>query len=271
MDRQMPTYAVETITPQIAEEYLRHNQRNRKPKKRTIAAYAATMRGGNWLLTGETIQFDWCGTLINGQHRLMAVIEAGIPVQFSVARDCAPDTARVIDNLPPRTATDAALYAGEHGFTNTHAAICRALFMYGRDPRLTNARLTNDQVLRLYNRHREPIDFALSCGPDRWAPAVSMSVIARALIRDVPRDPLQDFAMIVGSNQPTGTRNPSAPLALFKFLAANRLATGGTSMQMLRTKMTETALFHFLSDVSVKLLRAQNQTRWPLADAELHV
>lgn len=55
---------IETITPEMAKEYLTHNVVNRKPCKGQIEYYARMMGNGTWLLNGESIVFDNKGTYL---------------------------------------------------------------------------------------------------------------------------------------------------------------------------------------------------------------
>ena len=87
-----PTGTVETITPAMAEEYLRHNEHNprKRPNRKVIDSYAQDMKTGNWFINGEPIVFDANGDLKNGQHRLMAIIKANVPIEMLVVRGVDP-------------------------------------------------------------------------------------------------------------------------------------------------------------------------------------
>lgn len=76
----------ENITPAKAQEYLRTSIGNRPISKVYVRSYADTMRKGAWMLNGVPIIFDNEGHLLDGHHRLYAVIEANIPVRFDVSR-----------------------------------------------------------------------------------------------------------------------------------------------------------------------------------------
>lgn len=76
---------VENITPERAAHYLKRNVDNyRKISKAKVALYAEEMKAGKWQLNGEGIMFDEEGKLKNGQHRLAAILAAGIPVKMTV-------------------------------------------------------------------------------------------------------------------------------------------------------------------------------------------
>lgn len=77
---------IETITPAKAVEYRESSLGNRPLSKTTIRAYADTMKQGKWMLNGVPIIFDDNGHIIDGHHRIEAIILAGIPVQMTVCR-----------------------------------------------------------------------------------------------------------------------------------------------------------------------------------------
>lgn len=79
---------VVTVTPDMARAWLEKNmKRNRPVMKSTVHSYARQMRNGTWNLTHQGIAFDENGELIDGQHRLSAIMEANIPVQMNVTYD----------------------------------------------------------------------------------------------------------------------------------------------------------------------------------------
>lgn len=83
----MITIKQETITPEKARMYLNTNKDgNRKLSTKAVIELARAIRDGKWQLTHQGIAFDAKGRLIDGQHRLNAVIFARKPVEMMVAR-----------------------------------------------------------------------------------------------------------------------------------------------------------------------------------------
>lgn len=87
-----PQVEAVTITPSMALDWLKTNTHNRKARKAHVARLANEMVKGNWQLNGETIKFDTWGRLIDGQHRLMAIIEASQPITMHVCTGLAADS-----------------------------------------------------------------------------------------------------------------------------------------------------------------------------------
>lgn len=92
------TTADETITPEIAKEILSNNKRNRALSVKARDALAAAMLGGRWRDTADTIKIGEDGTLLDGQHRLEALVKAGVTLVMSVARNVTMDARDAIDN-----------------------------------------------------------------------------------------------------------------------------------------------------------------------------
>jgi hypothetical protein len=101
------TATFETVTPEVAEKWLRHNNRNRPMSNTEVGKHARDMKAGNWLQTGQTIGFDWNGNLTNGQHRLQAIVLSGVPQQLLVVRGLDPRAQDVTDIGKKRTIADA--------------------------------------------------------------------------------------------------------------------------------------------------------------------
>lgn len=117
------------VTPELASEWLGQNHGNRNQRPMKIDLYERDIREGRWLITGETIKFDWDGRLIDGQHRLEAIIGAGAPVTTLVVRNIDPAAQSVIDTNAKRSAADALGFRGVEAHRSviaTHAKIAAA-------------------------------------------------------------------------------------------------------------------------------------------------
>jgi hypothetical protein len=82
----MIVFSLEIITPAKAAEYLTHNTGNRNLRVKASQKIARDIVTGKWQLTHQAIAFDRNGRLIDGQHRLSAIIIANMPVEMYVAR-----------------------------------------------------------------------------------------------------------------------------------------------------------------------------------------
>jgi hypothetical protein len=123
-----------TITPELAQEWLDRGGTNRKITRRRIEAMTAAIQRGEWQLTGEAIKLDAEGRVRDGQNRLHAIAQAGIPVQSVVARGVSEDAFDVMDTGRSRNAADV-LHIHGYPSQNALAAAARGLMFierYGR-------------------------------------------------------------------------------------------------------------------------------------------
>lgn len=100
------TYSDELITPEMAEQMLRHAGANRKLRETRIARYAADMAAGNWLYTGEAIKYNRLGEMIDGQHRLVACVRSGAAFRSLVIRGVPNAAMTQIDTGATRSLAD---------------------------------------------------------------------------------------------------------------------------------------------------------------------
>jgi len=150
------TTEVVTITPTLAQEWLEVNRNNRTPRKTHVARLARDMAEGRWKMTGEAIAFDSEGNLQNGQHRLMAIIEAAVKVPMLVVRGVPPESFDVIDQGSVRTTGDALRALGIPDPSLIGAA-SRLVLMYEQYPdkswNSVNQKLTKTEITTYAEQH----------------------------------------------------------------------------------------------------------------------
>jgi hypothetical protein len=105
------------VTPDVAQRWLNEsNTHNRPLRNATVDRFAEAMKRGEWKLTAEPIAFcgpynDECNepqgiTLINGQHRLWAIVMSQVPAEMTVWWGCEAEEFTVIDQGATRTLGD---------------------------------------------------------------------------------------------------------------------------------------------------------------------
>jgi hypothetical protein len=106
------TITWEEITPAIAEAYLGKNLSNRHIRNGHVTALASDMTAGRWQPTHMALGFDTDGNLIDGQHRLLAIIQSGVSQWMLVVREVAKSVQEVIDAGAARSGADALKLSG---------------------------------------------------------------------------------------------------------------------------------------------------------------
>ena len=111
-----PTASVMLVDPDLAARWLARNEANRNLRAAQVAKYAGDMTAGRWQLTGAAIQFAIDGRLLDGQHRLAAIIKSGVTVPMLVVRGLPPSAQAYMDTGAKRTVAD---QLGIAGFKNS--------------------------------------------------------------------------------------------------------------------------------------------------------
>lgn len=105
--------SVETlITPEDAARMLLRNTKNRPLDERYVTQLSNEMIAGRWKFTGEPVIFSDKG-LLNGQHRLSAIVASGKAQRMLVVSGVAQDAFDAIDIGKRRSVADILSIAGE--------------------------------------------------------------------------------------------------------------------------------------------------------------
>lgn len=95
------------VTAEFAARALESlNTQNRRPRESSIKRIARSMERGSFRITHQAIAFDESGILIDGQHRLEAIVRTGKPQWMLVVTGLKPMTREVTDTGTARTPAD---------------------------------------------------------------------------------------------------------------------------------------------------------------------
>jgi hypothetical protein len=116
-----------TITSQMAAELLKNRRANRPISKARVRSLIEDLRAGRWRTNGESIILTEDMELLDGQHRLQAVLESGIAITALVAVGVTPGDMGSIDQGRARSGADA-LAASSIPRARDMAAVARWLW-----------------------------------------------------------------------------------------------------------------------------------------------
>ena len=152
---------VRFITPEIARHILGDHENFRGEKKSIAKKYEAVMRRKKWIQKSPPLIFSESGELLDGQHRLHAVILSGIPDWFNcVVGDIDPLS---VDANAVRTQGDVMKYAAREGiidmqdFVKKSGTAARNIHCGAWDNPMRYATLTNADYPELFNKYRDAI------------------------------------------------------------------------------------------------------------------
>lgn len=158
---------VVTVTPEMAGDWMARNIVNRPLRIPQVNKYVGMIERGEWVLNGETVKFDVKGNLVDGQHRLTAILELGASLPMLVVFGCGEKVFATLDQGKRRTVADMLALRNEAA-TSDLSSCLSWLWKYETD-NLRNGRQsgwpTATQALDVLERNphiRESIRFVMT-------------------------------------------------------------------------------------------------------------
>jgi hypothetical protein len=185
------------------------------------------MRNGGWTLTHQGIAFDENGELVDGQHRLNAVIEANVPVEMNVTTNVhrQPGEAFTIDMGRKRTYANVATMSGVDDPVVRHSGAYVSTYIRYKLP--GNRKADPAEIMDYIQRHYEDVKkLYLYCGASTHGrgahdgsnriPAIVAAAMLSAIYRGEDDDALYRFARVYRLNDLAGCEhyNPKYVLNL---------------------------------------------------------
>ena len=210
--RKITTEAV-LVTPEMARQWLEGNVHNRTIRDSVVHRYAEDMKTGRWGLTHQGIAFDGDGRLIDGQHRLWAIVESDTSVWLMVSRDVPESTQQYIDEGVPRSAVDVLKLADPDSSTSNYKMATARRMLIGTRTQVITSR---SELIAFYQKHERAVMFAVDDAfggkrVNRVNPACVAAVVARASYHE-DKDRLREFGAATLSGMPKSDKDTCAIL-----------------------------------------------------------
>lgn len=142
------------ITPELASEWLNHNLVNRDIRRKKVEMFARDITAGKWQTNGEAIIFNQNRELIDGQHRLSAIVMAKKPVEMLVVNGIANDVT-LFDRGSNRSTTDVFRLMGYDAKVANNSTVSMVrmhyLFQFSKD------NVSDSELLDYISRHENNI------------------------------------------------------------------------------------------------------------------
>lgn len=261
-----PYDVVMDVTPQQAITWLEGNTHNRPVKQTHVDRLAQEIKAGRWRLTHQGIAFDTGGLLADGQHRLWAIIEAGMSVPVRVFFNEPPENRHVLDSGERRSNLDILTITGEVGdVTAKHLAALRSMLAgISSHPR----RMSPGEEAVHFTKHRAALDFAVDhlnvAKAKGVATAMTRAIIARAFY-SADHGKLTHFCNVMKSGIATG-ESDNVIILLWQFLMRTADAGRTDAGRQLRYAKMEWALSAFLKGDQPKRLMSNTTELFPLRE-----
>ena len=175
-----------TITPKDAERHIKSMVNNRLPNIRHITFLAAAMRRGEWDVTGQPVIFSDKNRLLDGQHRMRAVVASGCTVQMLAVYGIDESMFSKMDQGRGRSISDC---IGTVPNKNNVAAAIRLIYSELKASKESlihggNHKPTNDEALAILADHQGIVNAVSFCTKYRRAMKMTTpAVIAYCLYR----------------------------------------------------------------------------------------
>lgn len=265
---QDPTTVFMNVSPEKALNWLENaNTNNRKVIDAKVRYLVREIKNGKWNLSHQGIAFGTDGVLLDGQHRLWAIVESNTTVRMPVTFNVSPEAIMTIDVIDKRTMADILTLAGENGHvcSGDLSTLKAMLGGYRKAPVLTP-----HEASRYLEFHDAAVRFAMKHlpmnAPKGLSNAQTRAVIARAWY-SVDHDVLAEFCRLLM----TGIIAPSASAATLVGLREYLMTTKrrrSRSEESQRYGMMQRALVAFLNNEPLKLLKPTMKEHFPISEPD---
>jgi hypothetical protein len=253
------------VGPDMAAQWLEGNVRNRRIDQKHVDCLAQEMMAGRWNTTHQGIAFDANGTLIDGQHRLWAILQSGCTVRMPVSIGLPADCIDTIDGMKARSPVDRMTLSGAfgtEGVNSYHASTLREAVRGLKSSR----KLPYHQEADLMAQHIDAVRYATSHVATR-ARGVGVSYVRAVIARawySVDVDRLAQFCRVLSTGMPESASDAS----IIK-LRDQLMAVGSTRNQSIQRELygkVERVLMSWLKGETRSVFRPVTQEYFPLPE-----
>lgn len=255
---------VETVTPATASKWLEKNVSNRALRPSVLDQYEMDMRKGHWREdTPSPVCFDPEGNLVNAQHRLKALVKAGVSLRMIVCRNVPRDAAVMLDRGVKRTISDIAAFCGEEMFSTYKAALVTAVF---EGPKRGKKNKSFDELLSMYLQVKDEVEWIIAhCRiKTKGINATTLAVGVRAILphNNADRAKVARFYEVLATGIADG-EHESPAIKLRDFIRTQRGKLAGNERGEAYNR-AQSALRHFLSGTPISKLYGTESDMFPL-------
>ena len=166
---------VESISAHKAFRWLtERNGENRDPSRGQYLGIQQDIEAGNWLLTHQGVAFDGEGQLVDGQHRLFAILEADRPVLSVIMVNISRDAVPVMDRHRARRARDLLEFAGSRMTSFQESVIRRGMLGLKGGSSV----VTIPQIMGFLELYQADLEWAVAQFPKRISGVVVSPLVA---------------------------------------------------------------------------------------------
>ncbi len=246
------------VTPQMASAWLaKNNEGNRSVRQGDVNLLASEISSGGYEPTHQGIGFYDDGTLADGQHRLHAIVKAGVGIWINVTTGLRRVANHKIDRGIGRTAKDSLHFLGIKS-DQKRVAICTAM-IYQFETEVAGrlgwhpSKIPSERYADLYSRFSPAIEFVMSFSSAARVPAPAAAAVATAWFTE-DRERLGEFMLVLDTGEMFSDRD-RACLRIRDYLRDKKYGQGTTARNELFLRCCS-ALRYFLEGKNLSKLYA---------------
>lgn len=259
------TMTYEFITPEMAESLLETNTNNRKISKGTVQAYTNDILNNNWdESVGVAVSIDENGVLRDGQHRLTAIVQAGVGIHTWVCRNVSSDG--IYDNNRKRSNSDQiSILRAE--FDNVYKStryisVARAIISHNSQKIVSRRVVTPKEIIDFTETHKTILDEFFLNMPQHSVSKISLAVVYlsmfMAYVDGVNIEDLLSFYEILCSGM--STKPEEFPIIAYRNYLKDTSGIGTTQLEICRCQY---AIKKYLTGSCVKRSVAPKDLIYP--------
>lgn len=248
--------SVVSVTPAMAKQWLATNvSNNRNVVQSKVKKWAKSMIAGEWGLA-ESIKFDKNGKLFDGQHRLLAVIDTGLTIDFVVSYGYDPEAAQLVDLGMSRRLEHIAQLQGKK-FTSSYTAIMRAMLIPCPKYYSQKNLISHQAMIELIEEYQPYIEYALKVVPAKghflnkasFLAALARSAYFYNVINNDETDEAERLnqARVIMKTGMTADAEDTALLKLRDWLNSGKNITNNSTDRILVYNMSDYYLWLFMN------------------------
>jgi hypothetical protein len=258
------------ITPKDAETLLQKNSLNRLVRPNVVLEYSRQMTAGLWKEnTGEAIKIASDGTILDGQHRLLAQLKSGISITYLIITDMEREVFPVLDSGSKRTSGDVLFIAGVTSGNIIGGAI-RGYYIL-KIGRVLKAQsiVSSQEILAIYNARKRFWDAAYNMAHDWHKKSKGILTTGNfislyAYLYDIDNDCAYEFMSKLSEGTNLSKDNPI--FVLREKLLFSKINAKFTFLQSVKTALIFKAWNCFRKNTSVRYLSFNpDKEKFPIA------
>ena len=257
--------AVVDVTSEMALLWLTEfNSQNRDPTKAQYEAISGDILSSQWALTHQGLAFTGEGRLLDGQHRLFAILDTGVTVPTVITLNVSKESALVIDRHRSRRARDL-LNFSEHRMTLFDEAVIRRAISGMQN---NSAAPTVPTIVSFLQTHRERLEWSTGLFKSRSrgivvAPLVAAVFRASFHVKDGELKALEHFTAVVQEGVVEGPEEQAAVILRDWLLARGRATRKRATGQETYARVVR-AIAAFLAKERLSKLYAASADLYPM-------